>query len=664
MVVRILILKLFTGSVLANKNKEANNTMEKGDVHTKEEESASAAADAALDAAEAGTKDDKDKELQSERNASEGSSVALDRFQARVQEKMLAGSNTHPIISSTQNHPIAPKIDDTRDILTPSVEVTREDSGAISIGIEVIEDDIAPPIPLQMETTSEEENKIASYQQKMFQTQPPSAVTTTASSNTQQQPIVRPPPQSILGRDTSSRSSDDLYAVNAELVEDSRRETSEQSDEEVYEAVVIPTRWYRHNKIIGATLMLLIAALLAVALVYGSLAIVRVIRKRNGNESAIRITSSPTQQPTYNCIIRDDGALTSECLSCSVAFDRDVGIVAMNHYKRVRFLSQHNQTLEAVSDNYVDFDYGAVALSGNVAVLGVNDGGVHVFERGDTNNTDTWNEAEFLLPDICPQETTYEVCKAKFGFSVDIDGDVMVVGASDVLDDAGDGAVYVYHRRNNEKTWVSAQSIFSGAGGMDRFGRVVSVKGDRIAVAQQGSVQLFERIPSFNLWKQVGNPTVSEDCGGASNFGFGYSIALVGEDGLLVGCPADNNSVGTVRYYKGITRYYTRDLSTGTYIGKYTERQIITPFDQSIKYFGGGDTQLKVDGGNVIISTFEKRKGSVFLFTLVDDKWIETARIRAPDGIKNFGGKTALSGGRVIVSSETNVHSYFLDCTI
>ena len=630
-------------------------------MHTKEEESASAAVDAALDAAEAGTKDDK--ELKSERKASEGSSVALDRFQARVQEKMLAGFKTRPIISSTQNHPIAPTIDDTRDILTPSVEVTREDSGAISIGIEVIEDDIAPPIPLQMETTSEEDNKISSYQQKMFQTQPPSAVTTTASSNTQQQPIVRPPPQSILGHDTSSRSSDDLYAVNAELVEDSRRDTSEQSDEEVYEAVVIPTRWYRHNKIIGATLMLLIAALLAVALVYGSLAIVRVIRKRNGNESAIRITSSPTQQPTYNCIIRDDGALTSECLSCSVAFDRDVGIVAMNHYKRVRFLSQHNQTLEAVSDNYVDFGYGAVAISGNVAVLGVNDGGAHVFERGDTNNTDTWNETDFLLPPsyICPQETKYQVCKAKFGFSVDIDGDVMVVGEvvgeSDVVDDAGGGAVHVYHRRNNETTWVLAQAFLSGAGGMQRFGRVVSVKGDRIAVAQQGAVQLFERIPSFNLWKQVGNPTVSEDCGGASNFGFGYSIALVGEDGLLVGCPADNNSVGTVRYY-------TRDLSTGTYIGKYTERQIITPFDQSIKYFGGGDTQLKVDGGNVIISTFEKRNGSVFLFTLVDDKWIETARIMAPDGIKNFGGKTALSGGRVIVSSETNVHSYFLDCTI
>lgn len=73
-------------------------------------------------------------------------------------------------------------------------------------------------------------------------------------------------------------------------------------------------------------------------------------------------------------------------------------------------------------------------------------------------------------------------------------------------------------------------------------------------------------------------------------------------------------------------------------------------------------SSLKVEGDNVIISTYEERKGSVFLFTLVDDQWVETARIMAPDGIKHFGGHTALSGGHVIVSSETNVHSYFLNC--
>ena len=91
---------------------------------------------------------------------------------------------------------------------------------------------------------------------------------------------------------------------------------------------------------------------------------------------------------------------------------------------------------------------------------------------------------------------------------------------------------------------------------MERFGRVVSVKGGRIAVACQGAVVLFDFDPSFNAWKQAGNPMVSEECG-TSELGFGYSIALAGENGLLIGCPSDNDSVGTVRYYK-------RDTNTGS----------------------------------------------------------------------------------------------------
>lgn len=428
-----------------------------------------------------------------------------------------------------------------------------------------------------------------------------------------------------------------------ELVDELRRDTSEQGDKEAYVAVAVPTRWSQYKGAIGAVFLFIVAATLALGIVFGI---------ENRNEPATRITSSPSQQPTYNCIVRDDGALTDECLSCSVALDGGVGIIAMNHFNRVRFLSLHNQTLEAVSDRYVDFSYGPVAISGDVAILGVN-GSVHMFERV-ANKTDTWNETTFCHMGWGCEEAAW--------FSVDVDGDVMAVGAPDVLGVDVVGSVHVYHRQHDGTTWRGTPWVplfaFLSSDPDDRFGRVVVVKGDRIAVAYQGAVQTFEMrytrpgsdvVPYY--WTQMGNPTVREECGNESDFGFGYSIALVGENGLLVGCPLDNDSVGSVRYY-------TKDSSTGTYI----ERQIITPHDQSIKYFGGGDTQLKVEGDHVIISTHEALKGSVFLFTLVDDQWIETARIIAPDGIKHFGEHTALSGGRVIVSSETNVHSYFLNC--
>ena len=474
---------------------------------------------------------------------------------------------------------------------------------------------------------------------------------------------------SAIMHSNNNSSKGELYATSVELVEETTTKISSRGsgvdEEEVYEAVVIPSRWVQYKRvIIGAGIVFIITAVaIALGVVFGITG--------NGNNPSIRAaaadtppTSSTKQQPSYDCEVRDDGPLFTdqECLYfCPVAFDGEFGIVAMHNYKRVQFLSTHHQDdqqaqqLEVVSNNYVDFDYGrAVAMSGNVAVLGVNDGGVYVFERDDdddkTTKTDTWNEASFLLPDDCPDTSKDDLlaCVSKFGFSVDIDGDVIVVGSSALLD--VEGAVYVYRRSADKKTWVK-EAKFENMEGLSRFGRVVSVKGDRIAVASQGAVVVYVYDPSSKSWMQSsGEPMVNKECG-TNEMGFGYSLSLVGSNGLLIGCPLDNDSVGTVRYY-------TRHPSTGDYI----EQQKVAAFDQSIKNFGAGDTQLKVDGDNVIISTEETRNGSVFLFTLVDDKWVETARIRAPPGIKYFGGNTALSGGRVTVSSETNVHMFLILC--
>ena len=256
------------------------------------------------------------------------------------------------------------------------------------------------------------------------------------------------------------------------------------------------------------------------------------------------------------------------------------------------------------------------------------------------------------MPDDCPEGEVDavledDVCskKARFGYSVDVDGNnTIVVGASNVIDVTG--AVYVYRR--NDAMWVK-EAKFESSKEMDRFG--LDVRQDRIAVASKGSVSLYDFVPTSKSWIQAGVPIVNEECA-SSEYWFGYSIALVGTHGLLIGCPSGNNSVGTVRYF-------TRNPSTGEYI----EQQIVSPFDQTVARCGSR-ISVDADGENVVaISTEEKRKGSVFLFTLVEDIWVETARIRSPDnGITSFGGDTAVSGGRVIVSSESNVHSYFLNC--
>lgn len=61
-------------------------------------------------------------------------------------------------------------------------------------------------------------------------------------------------------------------------------------------------------------------------------------------------------------------------------------------------------------------------------------------------------------------------------------------------------------------------------------------------------------------------------------------------------------------------------------------------------------------------ATSKNEIGLFFSSLLVDDKWVETARIRAPVGISYFGGSVALAGGHVILFSETSLYSYFLSC--
>ncbi|KAL7454763.1 hypothetical protein ACHAWC_006360 [Mediolabrus comicus] len=558
-----------------------------------------------------------------------GSSVAS-IFEARMHEKIMSGSSTQSAA-------------DGKDVVATSQEqMTQEENSRMHV--ELIDDnDVDAPMPLQMmdvmmEEQDEDEER---YQRKINQEQ------TATSSNAQQLPLVRPPPQSILRHDTTPEaefSSHELYAVTAELVEESGRSSTEHRsfDEEVYEAIVVPPKWKEYKLIIVAGLLIVV-----VVIVLG------VVLGTREQTPTIKDTVPPTMQPTHDCVVRYDGDLTKDCPFCSIAFDGESGILALNYYNRIQFLSHKNQTVEAVSSNPVDIKFGPASISGEVAVLGVDSSGVHVFER-DVNNTDTWTEVEFLLPDDCPEGEADavledDVCskKARFGFSVDVDGNIIVVGASNVIDVTG--AVYVYRR--NDTMWVK-EAKFESSKEIDRFGRDVSVRQDRIAVASKGSVTLYDFVPTSKLWIQAGVPIVNEECA-SSEYWFGYSIALVGTHGLLIGCPsAGNNSVGTVHYY-------TRDPSTGEYI----EQQIVSPFDQTVKRFG---SRLSVDanGENVVaISTEEKRKGSVFLFTLVEDKWVERARIRSPDdGIKSFGGDIAVSGGRVIVSSESNVHSYFLNC--
>ena len=171
----------------------------------------------------------------------------------------------------------------------------------------------------------------------------------------------------------------------------------------------------------------------------------------------------------------------------------------------------------------------AVALVGNTAIIGAPQsghagvkfaGGVYVFER----EGDSWVEKAKIAAD--------EPGKAdRFGFSVAIGADTVVVGAP-LRDTAGGqdaGAAYIFGRDGN--TWRQLAKV-EGKGGRkgDKFGNSVTTNGNVAIVGApirqedafaSGAAYAFARVDG--VW-QAKNKVVPKD--GAKDLHFGASVAM------------------------------------------------------------------------------------------------------------------------------------------
>ena len=169
-------------------------------------------------------------------------------------------------------------------------------------------------------------------------------------------------------------------------------------------------------------------------------------------------------------------------------------------------------------------------------------GAAYVFKKTSENE---WSEQAKLVSDL--GNTTND----NFGKSIDIFGDVAVVGASsDNEKGSGAGAAYVFSRSVSDETWRrDAKLIASDASSNDRFGQSVAVSGNYVFVgapyddengSQSGSVYVFKRDASTNTWSQTAKLTASN---AAPNDQFGTSVAVNG-DRALVGAPYKASAFG------------------------------------------------------------------------------------------------------------------------
>ncbi len=194
----------------------------------------------------------------------------------------------------------------------------------------------------------------------------------------------------------------------------------------------------------------------------------------------------------------------------------------------------------------------SVAVSGNVVVVGAyNAGNSFGFGNGHGAaysfrfNGVTWEEESKLLSlDVATGD--------EFGGAVAVFEDVAVVGASHDGDNGVvSGSAYMF--RFSGGTWVQEQKLLPlGGAPRDRFGHSVALSGDTVVVGASGNDDMGSGFGSAYVYGFDGTTwVVNAQLGGSGsvdNGQFGYSVAVSG-DMVVVGAFGEPTGMGPGRAY-------------------------------------------------------------------------------------------------------------------
>jgi len=203
-----------------------------------------------------------------------------------------------------------------------------------------------------------------------------------------------------------------------------------------------------------------------------------------------------------------------------------------------------------------DFFGGAVAVDGDTVAVGGygtsgSRGAAYVFSRNQ-GGAGLWGQVASLSDPLATAQD-------RFGISVGVNGDTLVVGAYG--SSGNKGAAYIYSRnQGGAGLWGRAVSLADPkATATDYFGFSVAVYGDTVVVGAEGTsgtlgaAYLFNRnqggVGAWGLGTSLGDPAAS------NSVQFGFSVAVDG-DTVVVGAQGTNGNEGAA---------YIFDVSGGTY---------------------------------------------------------------------------------------------------
>ena len=258
-------------------------------------------------------------------------------------------------------------------------------------------------------------------------------------------------------------------------------------------------------------------------------------------------------------------ALLGDTLVVGANQDDDNGAQSGSVYIFVRSGTTWTQQQKILANDGAMSDYfgSSVALTGNTLVVGAHrddDKGIYsgsVYVYSSLNSASSWSFQQKLVPDGKLSDHDH------FGESIDLAGDILVVGAHGDDDKGlGSGSVYVFVRSGG--TWEKKQKLVAeidGADG-DSFGYSVALSSETIVVgahmdddkgSESGSVYIFVRSDE-NTWTQQQKIVVDD---GAWGDQFGITLALAG-DKLAVGVPYSDDEDGSSRLDVGTVYMYDR----------------------------------------------------------------------------------------------------------
>ena len=368
---------------------------------------------------------------------------------------------------------------------------------------------------------------------------------------------------------------------------------------------------------------------------------------------------------TYNYVevakLTASDAAGGDWFGQSVAIDGDTVVVG-TYDKEAAYIfrtsdggATYGQMAKLTASDAPSYDYfgRSVAIDGNTIVVGADQyynqgsGVVYVFRTNDGGAS--YSQVAKLTADDA-------AAGDRFGYSVAIDGDTVVVGA-DGDDDggSGSGSAYVFRTSDGGATYsqVAKLTASDGAAG-DYFGGSVAIDGGTIVIgapwdddggSRSGSVYVFRTTDGGATYGQVAKLTASD---AAENDWFGISVAIAGAT-IVVGARYDDDA-GT----SSGSAYVFRTTNGGATYGQVAK---LTADDAA-----AGDEfgySVAIDGNTVVVGApgcYDcSHKGSAYVFHTTNGgaTYGYVAKLTAADAAAGdyFGRSMAIDGGTVVVGA-------------